>query len=246
MLPNTFPLPNLFIPGVQKAGTTALASFLAQHKDICLVNNKEAHVFDHPELLKTKDKQKFIEESYASKLNHYNGEAYILDATPITMLHPTFVRECAASCPDAKHIVMLRDPVERAISHYAMSKMKGREDLSLFDALRNEGKRMEGFYDYLPSSDFKCVYRDQSYLIRGKYKQQLRSLYNCFPRNNIKIIYQEKLLKDHNATLNDIFNFLALEPQKIPRETVFDTKEETRVSRWLRLGMYAYFKMFDR
>ena len=246
MLPNTFPLPNLFIPGVQKAGTTALASFLARHKNICLVNNKEAHVFDNPELLTAADKKQYVEESYASKLTHYNGEAYILDATPITMLHPAFVRECATFCSDAKHIVMLRDPVERAISHYAMSKMKGREDLTLFQALRNESKRMHGFYEHLPSSDFKCVYRDQSYLIRGKYKQQLKSLYSHFPSSNIKVIQQERLLKHHSATLNDIFDFLALEQQKIPQETIFNTKEEVRVSPWVKWWMYGYFKLYDR
>ena len=52
MLVSSYPFPNLIIPGVQKAGTTALASFLSQHPDICIVEGKEAHVFDDPDLLK--------------------------------------------------------------------------------------------------------------------------------------------------------------------------------------------------
>ena len=52
---------NLHIVGVQKAGTTALAHFLSQHPDICLVDGKEAHVFDQPDFYETEDKKAFAE-----------------------------------------------------------------------------------------------------------------------------------------------------------------------------------------
>ena len=243
---NTFPLPNLFIPGVQKAGTTALASFLSQHEDICLVDNKEAHVFDAPELLRTKDKKAFIEQAYMRKLGHYKGERYILDATPITMLHPTFVKECAGACPNAMHVVMLRDPVERAISHYAMSKKKGREELEPLAAFWSERQRMIGFYENLPTSEFKSEYRDHSYLIRGRYKRQLRTLYRFFPKNNVKVITQECLLNKHTETLEDIFDFLSLPQQTIKDERVFASNQSVHVPRWARMLMYFYFLVSDR
>ena len=234
-------LPNLFISGVQKAGTTALASFLEQHPDICLVKNKEAHVFDDPALQKAQDKSQFVHEKYAEKLQHYSGEKYILDATPITILHPLFVEQCADFCPDALHIVMLRDPVERAISHYAMSKKKGREDLEPLAAFWSERQRMIGFYENLPTSEFKSEYRDHSYLIRGRYKRQLRTLYRFFPKNNVKVITQECLLNKHTETLEDIFDFLSLPQQTIKDERVFASNQSVHVPRWARMLMYFYF-----
>jgi len=239
-------LPNLFISGVQKAGTTALASFLEQHPDICLVKNKEAHVFDDPALQKAQDKSQFVHEKYAEKLQHYSGEKYILDATPITILHPLFVEQCADFCPDALHIVMLRDPVERALSHYTMSKLKGREDFSPIKAFLSEAKRLEGFYEELPKSEFKSKYRDQSYLIRGLYKRQLRSLRCRFNDSAIKVLDQSELLKCHHQTLNNVFSFLDLPKIDVPEKRVFTSQDDIHLPFWVKVALKVYFQIADR
>lgn len=239
-------LPNLFISGVQKAGTTAIASFLEQHPDVCLVKNKEAHVFDNPQLFQTNDKAGFIYEKYAEKLTHYNGEKYILDATPITILHPQFIAQCAEFCSEAKHIVMLRDPVERALSHYSMSRSKGREELSPINAFLNESKRLADFYEMLPLSDFKSKYRDNSYLIRGLYKRQLRSLRKYFEEDAVKVLNQNDLLEKHHETLMDIFAFLELPEILVPEKRVFKTEEDVTLPIFTRLALRLYFKFADR
>ena len=58
------PLVNLHIVGVQKAGTSALAHFLSQHSDVCVVEGKEAHVFDQPDFA-SKDKHEYANKRYA-------------------------------------------------------------------------------------------------------------------------------------------------------------------------------------
>ena len=238
-----FPLPNLFIPGVQKAGTTALASFLAQHPDVCLVEGKEAHVFDDPDFHRAVDKLKFAKKKYESKLKHYNGERYILDATPITLLHPQFISAAVNMCSNAKYIVMTRDPIERAMSHYAMSKKRGLESHSPLAAFWHERKRMKGFYEALPLSPFESPYRDQSYLIRSRYRQQLNSLYRLVDKGNVTVLRQQDLLSEHQQALAKIFSFLDVSTIPITQEHVFNTENSYTLPlthRWL---MKLYFML---
>ncbi len=122
------------------------------------MEGKEAHVFDDPEYHQAHDKLQFARQKYTSKLTHYNGEKYILDATPVTMVHPEFIQAASRTCQQAKYIVMLRDPVERALSHYAMTKSRGLESRSPAMAFLLEPWRMRGFYKRLPTSPFESRY----------------------------------------------------------------------------------------
>ena len=79
-------LPNLFVVGVQKGGTTALAQFLAAHPEICLIRNKEAHVFDREDIGHWSAER--MAESYAPRFTHHTGERWRLDATPIYLYNP--------------------------------------------------------------------------------------------------------------------------------------------------------------
>lgn len=239
-----FPLPNLFIPGVQKAGTTALSSFLAQHPDICLVKGKEAHVFDDPNYHKAADKLAYAKAKYASKLEHYNGERYILDATPITMLHPAFIKAAATTCPEAKYVVMLRDPVERALSHYAMTKSRGLESYSPTRAFLAEPWRMRGFYKELPRAPFESKYRDQSYLIRGQYKRQLKTLRYYVEDKNLFLAKQKELNCNHQETLKGIFHFLGLSTIHIQKQNVFKASKEYALPKFTEIYLRAFFNFF--
>jgi hypothetical protein len=143
----TFPIPNLHIVGFQKCGTTAMAHFLSQHADICMVEGKEAHVFDDPEYAHAADKTAFAMQKYRNKLPHFDAQRYILDSTPITLFHPAFIKACVAFNPQARFIVMQRDPVDRAFSHYQMTKARGLESLSPFMAFLLEPWRMKGWQE---------------------------------------------------------------------------------------------------
>lgn len=239
-----FPLPNLFIPGVQKAGTTALSSFLSQHPDICLVKGKEAHVFDDPEYHRANNKLEYARTKYASKLAHYNGERYILDATPITMLHPEFIRAAAITCPDAKYIVMLRDPIERALSHYAMTKSRGLEPHSPTKAFLLEPWRMRGFFKELPLAPFESKYRDQSYLIRGTYKRQLKALRYHIEDKNLFVARQSDLNIEHQETLHHIFSFLDIPTIKVQKQSVFKTSKEYVLPKLTEACLRTFFNLF--
>ena len=242
---STYPLPNLFVPGVQKAGTTALSSFLSQHPDICLVEGKEAHVFDDPKYQLAEDKLEFAKQKYGEKLTHYNGEKYILDATPITMLHTTFIKEATRICSDAKYIVMLRDPVDRALSHYSMTKSRGLEPFSPSIALLLEPFRMMGFHQKLPFEPFESKYRDQSYLIRGKYNKQLKALKRNVEPANVLVCQQENLYLTHEKFMENVFHFLSIPNIEITRKEVFKSDSQYRLHPFAKALVKLYFKILS-
>lgn len=236
------PLVNLQILGVQKAGTSALAHFLAQHPHICVVDGKEAHVFDQPDFHQQTDKFTYAQKRYNKKLPHYKGEALICDATPITLFNPTYLKACIDYNPNAYFIVILRDPVERAISHFSMSRSKGREKHNMLISFLIEPWRLRKEQQWSSWSG-DSAWRNHSYLARGEYKRQLTELENLISPDQLLVLSQNDLLQKHDASLRKIFKFLNVEQVSIPQETIFPspTTSMNLMDRLAKLYAKAYF-----
>ena len=237
------PLVNLHIVGVQKAGTSALAHFLSQHPDICVVQDKEAHVFDQPDYPKY-DTQNFANKRYAKKLQHYNKELIICDATPITLFNPTFLERCYSYNPSAKFIVILRDPVQRAVSHYYMSKKRGKEPHNMLMSFIKEHSRLEQVSEseaWLSGS----VWRDNSYLKRGLYREQINNLFSIVSESQCLVLTQETLLAHHDATMSKVFAFLNVSNLEIKQEKIFSSppNNSDKTERAARLYAALYFAL---
>jgi len=233
---------NLHIIGVQKAGTTALASFLHQHPAIYVVDGKEAHVFDHPLYSEQSDKSTFANKIYKSKLSNYLDQPIVCDATPITVFRPEFIQACYQYNTDAKFILILRDPVERAISHYRMSQSRSQEKCSMLSAFLLEPFRLKGIKKSA-SWKFDSPFRNHSYLSRGCYSGQLRNLYNMIPKQQVLVLHQEDLKNQHKEVMLHVFEFLGIQPHDIPPSQVYVGKQTTvRPSdRLARLYASVYF-----
>ena len=128
---------DFMIVGAQKCGTSALAHFLSQHPEIGMASPKEVHLFDRPGYSSDWTPEQ-IDDHYGSQLGHCTGARILGEATPSYMFVPEIGRDLARYNPDLKLIVLLRDPVERAISHYYMEKGRGRERRPLWFALLRE------------------------------------------------------------------------------------------------------------
>lgn len=239
----TLPLVNLHIIGVQKAGTSALAHFLSQHPDICVVQDKEAHVFDQPDYPKY-DTQNFANKRYAKKLQHYNKELIICDATPVTLFNPTFLERCYSYNPSAKFIVILRDPVQRAVSHYYMSKKRRRESNNMLLGFMKEALRLH-CVDKSEAWQSGSVWRDNSYLKRGLYREQINNLYSIVAESQCLVLTQETLLAEHDATMSKVFNFLDIPNLKIAQEKIFSSSQNNsdKTERAARLYAALYFTL---
>jgi hypothetical protein len=102
------------------------------------------------------------------------------EATPSYAYYPHALRRIAETVPEAKLILLLRDPVERAFSHYKHAKRLGKEELSFEEAISAEGERLRGEEEKLLEDDTynSFPYMYQSYLRRGHYAEQVERVFS--------------------------------------------------------------------
>ena len=220
------------IAGAQKSGTTALAHFLSQHPDIAMAA-AEGHLFDSPDYSPTWTPAE-IDQRYRRRFEPTDGASLHGESTPIYLFLADVPRELARYNPDLLVIVALRDPVERAISHYAMERARGREHLPLWLALLAEPFRLRRCRN---PRRRESAARRHSYRSRGLYSRQLRNFYDAFPRDRVRVLRAEDLLADHDGVLERTFAFLGVRRDvRIPPEIVFAGEPGTRghrILRWL-------------
>jgi len=204
--------------GAQKAGTTTLYALLSQHPEIDTGVKKELHYFDRVENVSLKE--------YRSKFK--GNSEYKLDITPIYMFYPNCIEKIKKIIPskDLKIIIILRNPIERALSHYYMSRRRGYETFTFSQAFEQEINRMK-------QCDF--AFREFSYFERGKYFKQVSKILKNFDRNNVKVLLFDDLIKDPQKTLDEVCEFIEI--SKIQAKTIhlnksFDVKS-TMIHRML-------------
>lgn len=202
------PMIRFVIGGVQKGGTSALAHYLSGHPALALPRGKEAHVFDAPEF----DDAWLAEQVDARYLSHFDAgeeDAIHGDATPIYIFHPASIQRIARYNPAMRWIVLLRDPVARAVSHYHMEKQRGDESWPLWAALTFENWRLRGHRnDWSAQSPL----RHWTYRRRGRYAEQLRVLEQYFPREQILLVDSDRLRAQPGAVLARVCRFLDIAP----------------------------------
>ena len=197
---------------MQKGGTTALASFVAQHPGVRLPVGKEAHVFDAADY----DEQWDVAAIDARYQSHFprEDESGLLygDATPIYCFHPRLVKRIARYNPGMRWILILRHPVERAVSQWQMETARGDERWPLWAAALFERWRLAGHGDdFSPASPL----RRYSYLARGDYARQLDVLFRHFPREQILLLRNEDLANAPANVLDQVWRFLQLSPPTV-------------------------------
>lgn len=228
------------IVGAQKAGTTALWSYLDDHPEACMAWGREVHLFD---LMDTPYVQRErLDQFYAGYFQHYDGEALRGESTPAYLFHPTALSEIKRYNPDMKLIVLLRDPIERALSHYAMERAQGHERWPLWLALLLEAPRL-WWLRLTPGPRIRPMF--YSYASRGLYRRQLRRLYRLFSPEQVLVLDSRALLAQHRDSLQRVYGFLGLseiDPGQAPRRRFVnqDKVEPGWFSRlWLRLRLGA-------
>lgn len=204
-------LPHFIIVGAQKAGTTSLFYYLSQHPRVHAGVTKEVHFFDggtDPAV-----------DTYARGVEWYRchfplesslGESGLTgEASPLYLFNPLAAGRIHKIVPETKLIAVLRNPVDRAISHYFHERNRGREPLGLFEALHAEDERIRPALECDRYKDFAFIH--YSYKNRGCYHLQLKRYFSYFPRQQLLLLSAEELFADPQTSLGKVFNFLEIE-----------------------------------
>jgi hypothetical protein len=196
------------IVGAQRCGTTWLAESLSQHPEICLARGKEAHFFDSQDVQSVGLSHELFQSSFST----LKSGQLALDATPSYMYLPGSLEALSRHNPQVKVITILRDPGQRAISHYYHSKWRGVENLNLASALIAEQGRLG--HHKSDSLAEQSPQRNWSYVSRGRYHTQILRLLALFPQS---MVIPFPLMTTHpQQVLTSIQTYLQLNVVDLP------------------------------
>jgi hypothetical protein len=198
-------LPAFIVIGAQKAGTTSFYHYLAQHSQVVTPLFKEVHYFDN---------------NYSRGIDWYKAHfctrsdlhgRSTFEASPYYLFHPAVPQRIAADLPHARFVVMLRNPIERAHSHYWHEKRLGHEPLSFADAIEAEEGRLNGEEGSRSARrDVSFNHSHFSYASRGKYVEQLNRWLECFDKERFLFIKSERFFADPRAEMQRAAEFMGI------------------------------------
>ena len=197
-------LPDVMIIGAMKSGTSSLHDYLTQHPGVIAPLRKEVHYFDvHFDQ---------GERWYRANFGRLDQPGLNLDSSPYYLAHPLAPQRAGSLVPGAKLIVLLRDPVRRAYSHYWHERDKRRETLSFEAAIAAEPERLGDDEQRLARGEIRSSRAHQhfGYLARGRYAEQLERWWQVYPRGQTLVLRFEDLARDPMGALGHTLDFLGL------------------------------------
>lgn len=198
-------IPNFFIPGAGKAGTTSLHYYLSQHPSIFLPKEKETAFFSTDKLY-----SHGINWYLSKHFSHANNYLAIGEASPPYLYYADKVAqriEKHYKTNTPRFIIIFRDPVKRAYSQYWKSVLQGFETLSFEKALTVENDRINNPL----LSEEASKWGSYAYYNAGLYGKYVSKYLEYFDRSNFLFLFFEDLVKDAKTVCKDIFRFLEVD-----------------------------------
>jgi hypothetical protein len=207
-------LPGFLVIGAARSGTTSLYRYLTDHPCIAPALRKEIHFFD----LQFARGSTWYRAQFPSRLYlrytraRHGADALAGEASAYYMFHPWCPARVAATIPGVKLIALLRNPVDRAYSHYHLQVRKGREPLSFEEAVDGEEERLAGEQERMLADPGYASFnhRRYSYLARGRYAEQLERWMKLFPEDRLLVLRTEDLEEDPGKVLGQALRFLGV------------------------------------
>ena len=213
-------LPNLFIPGAGKSGTSSLHNYLNVHPDIYMSERKEPFYFNSLSLYAEEIEwyQNLFKEGKEQKYRGESSTAYFVS--------PLAIDRMKNDLDDPRFIIILRNPISRLVSHYFWLKGKGLEYRSLIQAVK--------YYQKMPFNEYYHIRKHgKFYLQFSLYSKWVENYLKAFGRDKVFIITTEALKSRPVETLNDCFNFLNLDKIKdINTDQEFNVSTFRNVPKW--------------
>lgn len=214
-------VPDFFVLGAAKSGTTSLHRYLEQHPDVCMPRRKESWFFssnfsgaglDHE--VNTIAGMVTDIRSYARLYNGCRSGQLLGEASPSCLYtHRATIANIRAIYSDEealarlRYIIILRNPVERTWAQYRTHQAWLHEDLSLRQAVdsatvsKRLSQNLNPFYDYIGF---------------GRYADQVAAYFTAFGKDRVRVVLFEDLRDDPAALCRDLFSFLGIDEQYRP------------------------------
>lgn len=192
----------MYIVGAAKCGTTSLHHYLAQHPDIFMSEHKEPHFFanfDPDPSMRHMIRRIADEEQYLSLFDKAQGARIIGEASPSYLWDRMAAKRIHVKRPDAKIVIVLRDPVARAYSHYLMDVREGIQTRPFLEALE---------HDLTIKDQFWGSSKGHMYVELGMYAEQINAYLQTYDRSQIFIGMFDDLKNDPRAFTARILDFL--------------------------------------
>jgi len=187
--------------GAAKAGTTTLHALMARHPAVCVTRHKETNFF-YDDRLFARGYDAYLNDCFVRNA----GCRLKFEADPRYMLHGRCIDRIATGFPDARIIVMLRHPVERAYSHYVYRMTYGRHAQTFEEMCAEEERLIAGGDEALGEYGF---------LARSRYAAQIEHIYRRFPREQVYFLLFERLLRDQPGEFRRLQQWLGLPPADV-------------------------------
>jgi hypothetical protein len=199
---------DFIIAGTQKGGTSALHYHLDQHPNLTMAHSEEAHMIDHPRRHFFDDEERFAGEVSYDILHEgvrLKRQSLIVGScTPIYTYWKPAMERIRNYHPGIKLIVLLRNPINRAFSHWNMYRERKQESLGFLEAIAEEKNRIREALPLQP--------RRTSYLDRGFYSEQIERVFRFFSPEQVRVIKFEEFREKTPDIVNGVFAFLGIKP----------------------------------
>lgn len=209
-------LPHFIVIGAQKSGTSSLFVYLRQHPQIVRPIFKEPYYFDrHYDKGLDWYGRNFPARSTIERLNDRYGRPHLtFEATPTYVFEPQVPERVSRDTQTRKFILLLRDPVDRAISAYWHMCRLGLEKRSLDEAIKIDldWYLAEKAFEDGKGPPPKGQAPRPTYLRRGIYHEALARWRDCFTQQELLVIQSEEMFADPAAAARRVFQFLDLPP----------------------------------
>ena len=233
-------MPNFLIIGAKKCGTTSLFRYLCQHPNVGEPTWKEISYFN----IYFSRGNLWYKSFFPISLPATESESSITgEATASYICHPQAPQRIAATLPEVKLIALLRNPVDRAYSHYHHTKRIGREGLSFEEAIAKETKRVERLERESLRLGFKSPAYNYTYLSSGRYAEQLVNWLEVFDRQKLLILKSEDFFARPETIFHQVLEYLELpswSPKKFRKHNDNSYGQEMKSS--TRKDLAEYFR----
>jgi hypothetical protein len=233
------PLPDFVILGTQRGGTTSLYQWLSSHPGVAPALKKEVHYFDF-----------FYDRGirwYRSNFPYRRRGRITGEASPYMLFHPLAPERAAKDLPErTRFIVLLREPVQRAISNYwYWKKINYGETESFERAIALEPERMAVENERALRGENSIGHVTYSYMARGEYATQLRRWFDAVGRDRILILESEQIYADP-LTLTRVLDWLGLPPHHVPYRSDNSADRQDDMSPALLDQLHEHFEPHNR